>query len=158
MIALMTMAMPMPMDQPMPSPPLVACTPAGMAAAAPVGWNAPVVARSGATIATGRAASLALEPAGRVGFAMPPARAAPVGAVVSVVVPRAGHWRVSLDAPVWIDMVGANRKAAVSINHAHGARCSGVAKIVDFDLPAGRYVLQLTGATARTVRVMVSTR
>lgn len=150
MIAMLAMQM----DQPAAAAP--ACTAATIRADAPAGWSDPVAIRSGATIRPSHAATLDLVVADRAGFAVPSTKPAAMGASVAVVVPRAGRWRVSLDKPAWIDLVGADRRVLTSIGHGHGAACSGVRKSVEFDLPAGRYLVQLSAATALTVRVMVS--
>jgi hypothetical protein len=134
----------------------LACTPAAIRAAAPSGWGEPRPTRNGATAAIGRAVTLTLGPVAAAGFLAAPAKPVAMGAAVAVVVPRAGRWRVSLDAGVWIDLVGADRRAVTSIAHAHGAACSGVRKTVDFDLAPGRYFVQLSAATAQEVPVMVA--
>lgn len=42
-----------------------------------------------------------------------------------------------------------------SVAHDHGPDCSGIAKIVSFDLTPGRYALMLSEAMEPTATVMV---
>lgn len=77
------------------------------------------------------------------------------GGVLIVAVPTPGRYRIVLSAAAWIDLVGAGN-AIASVGHGHGPDCSGIRKMVDFDLQAGRYTLQLSGAQAGTIGVMVT--
>jgi hypothetical protein len=65
-------------------------------------------------------------------------------------VTRPGTYRVALGQKAWIDVVR-GRAGVASSAHAMGPRCTGVAKLVDFPLRPGRYVMQLTGAPAPTL-------
>jgi hypothetical protein len=42
------------------------------------------------------------------------------------------------------------------VKHGHGPDCSGIRKIVWFDLPAGRHIIQIAGSQARTIKVMAA--
>jgi hypothetical protein len=69
---------------------------------------------------------------------------------VAIQVTRPGTYRVALGQKAWIDVVR-GRAGVASSAHAMGPRCTGVAKLVDFPLRPGRYVMQLTGAPAPTL-------
>lgn len=62
---------------------------------------------------------------------------------------------VALSGPVWIDVVTGDQSVA-SVDHGHGPECSGIRKIVWFDLPAGRHIIQIAGAKAADIRVMAA--
>lgn len=135
-----------------------AALPSGMA-----GWSTPAPAKAAATdaaahpIVAGKAARATLSPAAQVTFVPPLAKAAAVdtfGGLLAVDVTAAGRYRVALGAGAWIDVVR-DGKALTSVAHGHGPECSGIRKMVDFDLAPGRYVLQLSGASDKAVTVMV---
>jgi len=142
---------------------LQAAAPAACPTPAPVppaltGWARPIAVVAGGDLLVGTAASLTLQPQGAVRFAVPPARTGKADSLAGQYafrVARAGTYRVALDAGVWVDVVAGGR-AIASGAHGHGPACSGVRKMVDFRLPAGRYVLQLSGAASPAVRVMVA--
>lgn len=69
-------------------------------------------------------------------------------------VTKAGTYRVALSQGAWIDVVGPNG-AATSTAHEHGPACSGIAKIVSFDLAAGTWQMQLSDAKGPNLTVMV---
>lgn len=104
--------------------------------------------------------AIALAPTADVKPIVPPSKKAlDDGASAGLVrfkVAQAGHYRVSLDIPFWIDLV-ADGKAIPSIdfNGAHG--CTTPRKIVVYDLAAGQEVtLQLGGSTEHEVRVALT--
>lgn len=67
---------------------------------------------------------------------------------------QAGRYRVALGAGAWVDVV-AGTQALPSVAHAHGAECSPVRKMVDFDLEPGRYLLQIVGNERPDLPMMV---
>lgn len=69
-------------------------------------------------------------------------------------VDTAGRYGVAADSKVWIDLV-ANGTAQASVEHGHGPACSGIRKIVWFDLKPGTYDLALTKGEAASVRVLL---
>lgn len=106
----------------------------------------------------GRAVRATLLPAAAVSLAVPNDRASAAGSSAGVfgfTVPAAGRYRVSLSTGLWVDVVDAGR-AATSVTHGHGAPCSGVRKMVDFDLKPGAYRLQLVGSATPSVAVMIA--
>ncbi|HWK36564.1 homogentisate 1,2-dioxygenase [Sphingomonas sp.] len=124
------------------------------------GWSTPGAvngAASGASarsIAPGRAVRAALLPVAQVDFAPVPDRVSGFGGVLAFDVAAAGRYRVALGAGAWIDLV---RDGAVltSVGHGHGPACSGIRKMVDFDLAPGRYLIQLSGAPEAAITAMV---
>jgi hypothetical protein len=66
-----------------------------------------------------------------------------------------GVYRVSLDQPGWIDLVGA--QGVIPSSDFSGQRgCSTPHKVVQFRLPAGRVLLQLTGIGNSQVRLTLT--
>ncbi len=66
------------------------------------------------------------------------------GAILSVDIDEPGRYHVALGAPGWIEVVR-DGKAVAAAGHSHAAAGSGIAKIVDFDLTPGRYLVTLSG-------------
>ncbi|MGH6649918.1 MAG: hypothetical protein ACREB7_02185 [Sphingopyxis sp.] len=72
----------------------------------------------------------------------------------SLTIATAGRYGVAAGSKVWIDLV-ANGATQTSIEHGHGPQCSGIRKIVWFDLTPGTYELALSKGEAASVRVLV---
>lgn len=77
------------------------------------------------------------------------------GGVFAFTLATPGRYRIALGSGAWIDVL-ANGKPATSVAHGHGPACTGIRKMVDFDLAAGRYVLQVAGNGAATLPLMVT--
>lgn len=110
-------------------------------------------ARNAPVLAVGRAANLRLAPLDEVQPRIAPAKVPPAGSFGGLVmfqVVRPGTYRVALGQKAWIDVVR-GRSAIASNAHNMPPRCTGIAKLVDFPLRPGRYVMQLTGAAAQTL-------
>ena len=69
--------------------------------------------------------------------------------------PRAGRYRVSLDAPAWVDIV-VDGKAVPSGAFQVRAGCNARHKIVEFEVPAGDALLQVSAAAADRVRIAIT--
>ena len=111
-------------------------------------------------IEPGKTTGLMLRQAGEVNFALPPERAPAAGTfggVYHVTIATAGTYRVALQAGAWIDLVR-DGKSLTSVGHMEGPACSGIRKIVDFALEPGTYTLQLSGAKAAQMRVLIATK
>lgn len=67
---------------------------------------------------------------------------------------EAGKYGVAADGKVWIDLT-TNGAPLTSVGHGHGPECSGIRKVVWFDLAAGAYQLALSKAVADKVRLLV---
>jgi hypothetical protein len=108
----------------------------------------------------GKLYELQLQPQERVSFALPPARLkTPEGAragLVRIAIASAGVYRISLDQPFWIDVV-AGSQMLTSKDFQGVAGCNAPHKIVEFDLPAASdLLLQISAASAATLRLSVT--
>ncbi len=72
----------------------------------------------------------------------------------TLTIAAAGRYGVAADGRVWIDLV-ADGKPLTSVEHGHGPACSGIRKIVWFDLTPGTYDVTLSKAATDRVRVLV---
>jgi hypothetical protein len=103
---------------------------------------------------------LQLVPQERVTFAVAPGkRNATLNAnagLATFTIPSGGSYRVSVDAPFWIDVVSNGALvAAKDFQGQHG--CPAPHKIIEFDLLGTRpFILQLSNATAGSVRLTVT--
>ncbi len=70
-------------------------------------------------------------------------------------VASAGLYRISIDKPFWIDVL-ANGQFVESRDFAGRGGCGAPHKIVVYELPAGSFVLQLSGAISPQVRVTLT--
>lgn len=77
------------------------------------------------------------------------------GGIFAFDVAVAGRYRVALGSGAWIDLVR-DGAALVSVAHGHGPDCTGIRKMVDFDLTPGRYILQVAANGAPTLPLMVA--
>jgi len=116
-------------------------------------WGHP----AGSTLAIDSEATLALKPATAVAFKPAltrPAKEGTFGGYFPIDIKQAGRYRIALSQGAWIDLVqkGARLKP---VEHAHGPACSGIAKIVAFDLQPGRYWLQLSEAGQASMNAMM---
>lgn len=124
------------------------------------GWSAQVPvsagtkAGEGAALEIGRAALVSLHSAKHLDFAAPKATAEANGGTLAIAVAKPGMYRVALGSGAWVDLVQ-DGKPVASKAHAHGPRCSGIRKTVDFALEPGNYTIQLSGSAEDTVAMMV---
>jgi hypothetical protein len=128
------------------------------------GPSAPIVAgkdpASAPTIVPGRLYALKLAPQSAVTFvAAPGQKGAPDGAYAGLAglqLETAGDYRVSVDAPMWIDVAADGKLAAVE-DYQGLHSCDAPRKIVEFNLAgARRFVLQLSGAPQAAIRLTVT--
>ena len=111
-------------------------------------------------IAPGKNIALTLDPIDKVTFPLAPERkpvAGTFGGVYHVTVATAGTYRLALQNGAWIDLVR-DGKSLTSVAHMEGPPCSGIRKIVDFALQPGTYTLQLSGAKAAPMRILIATK
>lgn len=148
---------------------LVQATPAACATPAPLPagmeeWTTPAPLRAGTAaagapaLALGRAATVTLRSTDGVRYAVKPEKpgaANTQGGVLAFTVPAAGRYRVALSTGAWVDVVRAGA-ALASVAHGHGPACTTMRKMVDFDLRPGQHLLQVAGAPAATLTVMVA--
>lgn len=73
---------------------------------------------------------------------------------VTFTIVKPGRYQVGLSDAAWID-VKAGGQASKSVTHGHGPACTGLRKIVGFDLSAGSYTLHVDGMKADTIKAMI---
>lgn len=114
-------------------------------------------AHSAPRLILGKPVVAALRPAVQVQYAVKPEKLRPksYGGLFTLSVKTAARVGVGLSEPAWVDIVTGDQ-AVPSIAHGHGPECSGIRKIVWFDLPAGVHLLQIADSPAREVRVMAA--
>lgn len=113
---------------------------------------------SRARLTTGKAVELALLPTPKVAYFVRPEKpggSSSYGGLVRFTVQQAGRWRVALGSGAWVDVVK-DGAAMTSVAHGHGPRCSGVRKMVDYDLSAGTYLLQVAANDTDSVSLLVT--
>ncbi|HEX4648727.1 MAG TPA: hypothetical protein VH111_07870, partial [Steroidobacteraceae bacterium] len=95
-----------------------------------------------------------------VRFSAPPSRTWPQEATYAglarLTVETAGVYRIALDQPAWVDVVGGG--AVLRSQDAQGrVGCSTPYKIVEFNLPAGKpLVLEFSASVTPSIRITVS--
>ena len=116
-------------------------------------------AGSGGELRPERLYDIWLTPQSQVDLSVPPGIKARVGNVFAgfahVRIADAGRYRISLDQAAWIDVVGAQGVIASS-DFAGQRGCSAPHKVVQFELPAGSVLLQVTGAAGVHLQVAVT--
>lgn len=111
------------------------------------------------TIELGRLYALQLQPQSTVQFVQPPQKPArvqgPTAGLARFSVRTGGKYRITVDAPLWIDVVApAGIVQSSDFNGWHA--CALFRKSVEYTLQAGRpFVLQLSGASAAAVKVAI---
>jgi hypothetical protein len=100
-----------------------------------------------------------LVPQNQVTFAASPGRSTLTdgyAGVARLTLPTAGIYRVSVDTPLWIDVVGNGALAPVhDFEGLHG--CDAPRKLVEFELSGARsFVLQLSGSGRPSVRLTLT--
>jgi hypothetical protein len=117
------------------------------------GWGHP----AGSAMTLGEEAMLTLKPAAGVDFKPTlarPAREGTFGGYFPVDVAKAGRYRIALSDDAWLNLVRKGDRLKTA-DHAHAPACSGMAKIIAFDLQPGRYWMQLSEAKKATIGAMV---
>lgn len=77
------------------------------------------------------------------------------GGLARLHVPRAGTYRIALDQPGWIDVVG-EHGVIPSRDFAGGSACNAPNKLVQFALPAGELLLQLSGVATAAIKLTLT--
>lgn len=109
-------------------------------------------------LAPGSTATVRLSPQDSLTYAVeppPPEAPANFGAVLSIEIGAPGVYHVALSAPGWVDIIR-DGAALTPVGEPDSGDASDIAKIIDYDLAAGSYLLALSGMTAGTVRVTLS--
>lgn len=111
-----------------------------------------------AMLSPGQAVEAILLPTPQVVFAASPEKpgdAASQSGMFRIDIAQAGRYRVTLGAGAWVD-IAEDGAALPSVAHGHGPDCSGIRKMVDFDLKAGAHILQISGARDAALAMMVA--
>lgn len=128
---------------------------------APAGWDTPakhLAARAPEmkfALATGTSNQIELRAAKDVKFAVASDRQPKPNTsagLAALDVAKAGKLDVILSNRTFVDLVR-DGKIVKSTGHASLATCPGFRKLVTFDVQPGRYVVQLTDAPERSVRI-----
>lgn len=77
------------------------------------------------------------------------------GGMFQITLKESGLYRIVLANASWIEMVK-NGKGAQSVAHSHGPDNSGIRKMVDYNLEAGTYTLQLSAGADTTSAVLIT--
>lgn len=98
-----------------------------------------------------------LTPVEHVRFAVPAGRDAGqgYGGVFTVATKVRARVGIALSDRAWVDIVD-GRRSLTSVDHGHGPACSDIRKIVWFDLPPGRHVVQVAGSREPALRIMAA--
>lgn len=81
-------------------------------------------------------------------------RAAPKDTGYGVTIRQASRYRIAADRKIWIELTRAGT-AIASVSHQRAAACSGIHKIVDFELEPGDYALRFKEAGDADVTCMI---
>ena len=114
-------------------------------------------AASGPRIILGKPVRATLRPAAQVQFPSAPAKSAPksYGGLFTLALRQPARVGIALSGPAWVDVV-TGEHAQSSVDHGHGPECSGIRKIVWFDLSQGVHLVQISNAPQRQIRVMAA--
>lgn len=129
-------------------------------------WRDPVALKAASSrkgtakvgLRAGQAVTLALLPTPKVAYELRPEKpggSVSFGGLARFDVPVAGVWRVALGSGAWVDVVK-DGKAQTSTAHGHGPHCSGIRKMVDYDLEPGTYMLQISANGEDRLTVLVT--
>ncbi|WP_150292383.1 hypothetical protein [Sphingobium estronivorans] len=126
-------------------------------------WTQNGAAVAGGTASTaprlilGKPVTANLRPGAQVQFAVPPGKMVPksYAGLFTLAVKDAARIGIALSESAWVD-VATGSTALPSVDHGHGPDCSGIGKIVWFDLPSGLHTVQVAGAPRSTIRIMVA--
>lgn len=150
-------------EAPAPSAPQCTGAPASLPAGME-GWSSPRPIKGGTALGNatvlipGTAADAALLPTPSVHYPVRPEQpggSVSHGGLFRFTVVEAGRYRIALGGPAWIDLVS-DGKTIASVAHGHGPECSGIRKMVDFDLKPGIYLVQIAGSGTPSLVLMAS--
>jgi len=128
------------------------------------GWTSPRPLDAGRTAARATVLTLGVAVAARlpstrdVRYVVRPEKpggSVSYGGVLAFTVTTPGRYRIALGSGTWIDVLAEGRPA-ISVAHGHGPACTGIRKMVDFDLGVGRYVLQVAGNGTANLPLLVT--
>ncbi|HKY82509.1 MAG TPA: hypothetical protein VJM09_13670 [Sphingobium sp.] len=137
-------------DAPPPPEPWTSWTQSGNAVAGGEAGSAPRLILGKPILAT-------LRPVEQVQFPVRPSKAQPKshGGLFTLALKDPARIGIALSGPAWLDVVS-GKTAAASIEHGHGPDCSGIRKIVWFDLAQGLHLIQIANSAQREIRIMAA--
>jgi hypothetical protein len=111
------------------------------------------------TLALDKLYDIALTPQGKVNFALAPEKKTladgAYAGLVTLHIPAAGKYRVSMSEGFWIDLIADGRFLPTDdFTGSHG--CRAPRKIVQFVLPAGDLTLQFSNTNTASVQATVT--
>ena len=108
-------------------------------------------------IILGKPVTATLRPDPQVQFAIPPGKPAAksYGGLFTLAVKDAAHIGLALSDAGWVDVATGSTLHA-SVDHGDGPACSGIRKIVWFDLPPGLHIIQISGVRTSSIRMMAA--
>ena len=126
-------------------------------------WPQSGAANAGGTVSTaprlilGKPVAVSLRPIAQVQFAAQPGKTAvkSFGGLFRLAIKDAARVGIALSDGAWVDMVS-GRTALRAADHGHGPACSGIRKIVWFDLAPGLHTIQIAGAASSAIRIMAA--
>lgn len=131
-------------------------------ASTPVDLHAGKDRASAPRLAPDRLYQLALTPQDQVSFPLAPGKKAladgAYAGLARVTIHHTGLYRVALDTPFWIDVIAHGRLLA-STDFTGNHQCHrprSLRKLVEFRIPAGQVLLQLSGGPWKQVRLTVT--
>jgi hypothetical protein len=79
----------------------------------------------------------------------------PLGGLATLTVPADGQYRITVDSPLWIDVVGPDGTIAPSA-YTGWHECRLFRKSIEYSLPGGKpLILQLSEATPELIRIVI---
>ncbi|WP_313809529.1 hypothetical protein, partial [Sphingobium sp.] len=105
----------------------------------------------------GKPVMASLRPGPQVQFVVPPGKNPPksYAGLFTLSVKRPARIGMALSDAAWID-IAIGRTPLTSVDHGHGPACSGIRKIVWFDLPPGIHTIQIAAAPRPAIRIMAA--
>jgi hypothetical protein len=110
-------------------------------------------------LSVGRLYDLSLGPQAQVHYSPAPGKKSAAdgayGGIARVHIGEAGLYRVSLDVPVWVDLVDDGKLVATD-DYTGQQGCSAPHKVVQFDLRSADLLLQFSGAAGTHVHLTIT--
>jgi hypothetical protein len=125
----------------------------------PTAVTAATAAGPAPTLTVDKFYEISLSPQDKVSFLLPPAKKVltdgAFAGIVTVHIPSAGKYRVSMSEGFWIDVI-TDGKFAATDDFTGMHECRAPRKIVQYALPAGDLALQFSNTGSASVRVTVT--
>ncbi|HEV7694140.1 MAG TPA: hypothetical protein VGO52_25120 [Hyphomonadaceae bacterium] len=131
---------------------------AGWSTKAPITSATNEATLSAAALTIGKSHEAALLKTPQVAYVLQPEKpggSVSNGGLFSFTAETAGTYRVALSTAAWIDLIE-DGKSLIPTTFGHGPDCSGIRKIVDFPLKAGKHTLQISANADPKMVLMVT--